>query len=366
MNKEMELGFQYKDKPDGFAQKISMIYQRLQDEESRRIFENRLLFSLTGDSDYMRNVILSTAIGRKMYESLLNKKDMNLYIYGAGMRGKRLVHLFPEIPWRGFIDERETGSYQKLPIFTMDALPIDEKTSVIISLFAGFQPVKEALLERGIEGSRLVMLHDFDEEAAENTYFDTECVGTDMEPAACFIDAGGFDGRDTLHYLERFFPNKRDQAKAIVFEPDWDNYEVCKKNLKSFAGVRVRNSGLGSENRESRFLTGRGEGSCFDDSGKGLVFTEALDVAAAGERVSFIKLDVEGCEEEAIRGAKGIIAAQAPRLAVSVYHKQSDIWRLPALILEINPDYAFYLRHYTVSYGDTVLYALKKAENKAR
>lgn len=78
------------------------------------------------------------------------------------------------------------------------------------------------------------------------------------------------------------------------------------------------------------------------------------------DTVGFIKMDLEGYEENALQGAKGIISNQKPVLAVSVYHKRWDIFRMPALLPAFNPEYRFYLRHYGTFLGDTVLYALNR------
>ena len=73
-------------------------------------------------------------------------------------------------------------------------------------------------------------------------------------------------------------------------------------------------------------------------------------------------MDVEGYEEHVLRGAREIIHSQCPILAVSIYHKKSDIWRIPKLLLEINNNYSFYMRHYSAANGDTVLYAINSRE----
>lgn len=84
----------------------------------------------------------------------------------------------------------------------------------------------------------------------------------------------------------------------------------------------------------------------------------ALDDFLKGKAVTFLKMDIEGAELEALCGAKKLIESQKPRLAVSIYHKREDIWTLPKYILEICPDYKFFLRHYSFGDYDTVLYAI--------
>ncbi|NNL66675.1 MAG: FkbM family methyltransferase [Myxococcales bacterium] len=87
--------------------------------------------------------------------------------------------------------------------------------------------------------------------------------------------------------------------------------------------------------------------------------TIALDdfVAENGiGRVDFIKMDVEGAEREALRGATRILREHEPRLAISAYHLLDDLYVLPQLIHEINPAYEFRLDHHTIHREETVLY----------
>lgn len=82
-----------------------------------------------------------------------------------------------------------------------------------------------------------------------------------------------------------------------------------------------------------------------------------LDQLIEGD-VSFIKMDIEGAEYKAIKGAEQIIKRCRPKLAVSIYHKAEDIWELSEMILRICPDYRLYLRHYSIAQAETVLYAI--------
>jgi hypothetical protein len=74
--------------------------------------------------------------------------------------------------------------------------------------------------------------------------------------------------------------------------------------------------------------------------------TVALDdMVDPGDRVTLIKMDIEGAELNALRGASKIIARDKPRLAVCVYHKFEDIMNIPSYILSLNPEYKLYLRN---------------------
>lgn len=83
-----------------------------------------------------------------------------------------------------------------------------------------------------------------------------------------------------------------------------------------------------------------------------------MDDMLGDQPVTFIKMDIEGAELEAIRGARHIIQNQHPKLAISIYHKYEDIWTIPSQIMEYDLGYQFYLRHYSFSDYDTVLYAI--------
>jgi len=79
------------------------------------------------------------------------------------------------------------------------------------------------------------------------------------------------------------------------------------------------------------------------------------------EKVTFIKMDIEGAELNALKGAERIIREQKPKLAICIYHKPEDVWEIPSLLLNFVSDYKFYIRHNTYSFlYDTTLYALPR------
>jgi hypothetical protein len=68
-------------------------------------------------------------------------------------------------------------------------------------------------------------------------------------------------------------------------------------------------------------------------------------------------MNIEGAEIEALRGARNLIQKHAPKLAISGYHRPSDLWEIPALIRELNPDYKLSLRQHDGGTIETVIYA---------
>ncbi len=114
--------------------------------------------------------------------------------------------------------------------------------------------------------------------------------------------------------------------------------------------------GLWSEYAEMSFKSNGGSSSITED-GDVHIIADCID-RCIDAPVTFIKMDIEGAEYQAILGAKNIINKYKPKLAICVYHKPEDIWELPWLIHKINPEYKFYLRHYSFGDVETVLYAL--------
>lgn len=64
------------------------------------------------------------------------------------------------------------------------------------------------------------------------------------------------------------------------------------------------------------------------------------------EPLTFIKMDIEGMEQAALRGCENQIRANHPKLAICTYHNYEDIWKIPRMIDAMDPSYQFYMRHY--------------------
>jgi len=81
------------------------------------------------------------------------------------------------------------------------------------------------------------------------------------------------------------------------------------------------------------------------------------EVIPATEKVTLIKMDIEGAEHEALLGAEKLIKGKRPRLAISIYHNACDYWRICELVKRYVPEYKLAIRHHKDRHVDTVLYA---------
>jgi len=176
-----------------------------------------------------------------------------------------------------------------------------------------------------------------------------------------FIDCGAYDGDsvgDFLHWSGGRF------QKVIAFEPDPN----CYVKLQNFVSLRPESRGriecqqfaVAETAGVVRFDATGSAGAAISDCGSIEVKTVALDRFLAAEAPTFIKMDIEGAEPSALRGAKETIRRSHPILAVYVYHEQNHLWRLPLLMKELQPDAQFFLRSYCLDGLDTVCYAVPR------
>lgn len=334
---------------------IKLIYANLKDELSRNVFMNRLMFSCTNDWRYIRELIEKLDAWKRLDQILASK---TIYIYGAGVRGERFPLLFPEYRVDGYIDERKAGEMcNGLPVFGLEkCLSFNEdKTVILVTNLVDYDKIKQKLVKYGYKDDSIIVMEEYYQQAAENMYFDSECIKREDVQNKAFIDAGCFDGNDT----KRFYKWIGDIfAKSICFEIDRQNCENCKKNLESYKQVDLYNLGLSGAARDFKIAAGKRSETSLSREGDTEIKTVTLDEIIGNREVGYIKMDIEGAEGEALMGAKRLIKSQAPMLAVSLYHKREDIWEIPSLILKLNPNYKFYLRHYSLSIAETVLYAV--------
>ena len=188
----------------------------------------------------------------------------------------------------------------------------------------------------------------------KNQYFDLEELKiTDHER---FVDCGVLDGETSLNLLEL---RKGQVEKIWMFEPDKNNILKVKNSFKDkVVDYEIVEKGVWSCQTKLHFNS-RGDGcACIDNNGEDVIETIKLDDVLMDCNPTFIKMDIEGAEYEALKGAENIIRKYHPKLAISVYHKPEDIFELPSLILEYNPGYKIYLRHYSLTSSETILYAI--------
>ena len=184
--------------------------------------------------------------------------------------------------------------------------------------------------------------------------------GEDILKPSCdevFLDVGACNGATSVDFSE--WVNGK-YEKIYMFEPDKTMYYVCMEyaKLKNINNVQFVNKAAYSHSElrsfNENFLSGS---SSLKENGTSMVECASIDDILAGERATYIKMDVEGAEMEALIGCEKTIQAYRPKLAISIYHKDDDLWKIPYYLMKKYPFYKFYMRHYTSITTETVLYA---------
>lgn len=133
-------------------------------------------------------------------------------------------------------------------------------------------------------------------------------------------------------------------------------YSGLKELFSDEKRITIYNTGISDKEEVISFLDG-GTGSRIGNDGNlkiKTVFIYKLEL----EKVTFLKLDIEGNEIQALNGAAETIKRDKPKLAICVYHKIDDIWRIPLYIKNLVPEYKIYIRHHRKnSCFETVCYA---------
>src|SRR5579884_630497 len=174
-----------------------------------------------------------------------------------------------------------------------------------------------------------------------------------------FIDCGAYDGDTILRFLDR---TQGAFHKVFAFEPDPANLSALDKTISSLPvavqqKIRIFPYALGDVTCKVRFsATGTlgaavGEGDLEIDCVR-------LDDVLESEMPTYIKMDIEAYEPNALRGGAEIIRRHQPVIAACSYHVQDHVWTIPLIMKEINPGYAILMRHHIQLVEDLVTYAV--------
>ena len=235
--------------------------------------------------------------------------------------------------------------------------PIDEALRYI-SVFLRLADERSREVYNGLIGMRTTLSIQSAADTKSpfaDEYFDAEFVSA--ENARYFVDAGAYTG-DTLASLEQHFGPVE---QAYLFEPELPPYYEALKRFSDRENVLIFNMGLDAVASRANY---RPELSCdsldeirgpISPSVVSFIQGTPLDVLVQG-KVGLFKLDIEGMEERALRGAAAVIQREKPVLAVCAYHRADDYWKLIDAVTAIRPDYRIGIRHYADILHDITLY----------
>lgn len=188
-----------------------------------------------------------------------------------------------------------------------------------------------------------------------NMYFESFIFPMSNKPI--FFDLGAFDGSDSQRFLDY-----ESEGTCYLFEPIPEQVERLNKRFERDDRVNVLPYAVGKSDETVNFSLSGTSSKVVSNENTDCVAVEQVSLDRFIKTQSlipdFVKMDVEGAEMDVLNGMKEFIKSNKPKLAVSVYHKVEHIIDVPLLLKALNPDYRFYLRHYTQGYSETVLFAV--------
>jgi FkbM family methyltransferase len=238
-----------------------------------------------------------------------------------------------------------------------------------------FWDLPENLLLKGRDISAAFEL--FDDDASRQAFVaqmqlrlhgNFECIGApfqgeqyfpgvfSLSAEECFIDCGSYTGDTIQSFISQ---TGNCFGKVIAFEAD-DAVMPALESFVSRLGARasLHRAAVGARTG-TVFFSGDGiGGGCVTGASNATVRCVRLDDVLKNERISFVKMDIEGAELDALEGAQTVIARDRPILAICSYHRPDHLWRIPAYLKTLTPDSASFLRCHCADGLDTVCYAV--------
>lgn len=187
-------------------------------------------------------------------------------------------------------------------------------------------------------------------------YFDPSVYT--LQDEEVFIDCGAFQGETSESFIKQMEQNGKQYKKIYMIEADKVNAGVVRECFADKPGIKIIEAGVWDNDGKICFSQGNGTNSAISDDGGTVIDTVTIDRIVKDEHVTFIKMDIEGAELRALRGAKDVIERCRPKLAICVYHRPEDLFMIPQYIRSLYPGYKLYLRKYQPYGIETVLYAV--------
>lgn len=339
--------------------KATEIYKGLQDEESKEIFLNKLLYCITWQDKYWHDILKYR--NKEVFTQLsdLSKETNEIIIYGAGAYCEPVLRMCEgEGCCISYICDKDAAKQGKkindIMVISPEELIKEHKAAiVIISSLRYSEEIQLYLLNYFPKNQIIPFAGNGLLEFVDNQYFAEDIMK--FEDGEVFVDGGCFDFETSKFLLQRC------KVKHIyAFEPDKNNLIKVEGGIKEtgFDNVTVFNKGLWDKEDKLYFNASGDILSHVTSSGSNedMIEVVALD-EVIDEKVTFIKMDIEGSELKALEGAKNLICTYKPKLAICIYHKPEDTIDIPAYIKSLVPEYRFWIRHYSYSPAETVLYA---------
>lgn len=255
-----------------------------------------------------------------------------------------------------------------LPFFWLD---IPSKTSANVSLIKSAFTLWDDEFSRQeyVAQLKFRIRGDFDsisEPITQESYFPETLFN--LMPNEKFVDCGAYDGITIKNFLriQNYFT-----GKIVAYEPDPANYGLLKQYVSNLNESDKRNIlclpfAVGAKREKVHFNATSTMGSSISEKGLLEVECVTLDENLTENHIvpTYIKMDIEGGELDALNGASSIIKKEMPILAICLYHRYDDLWRIPLFINSLTNEYRLFLRPHEIEGWQLMCYAVPKSRLK--
>ena len=153
-------------------------------------------------------------------------------------------------------------------------------------------------------------------------------------------------------------------GKVFAFDPVQNHLEVLEHNINQNPDCNIQAMPFGLSDTDIDCPTIKlqtySPGFSSRNQNVPLRCLDSLVIGGNIPKINFVKMDIEGAELSAIKGAASSIRKFKPKLAISLYHKPTDIFEIPLYISKEFPFYEMFIEHYTIHAEETVLYCTPK------
>ncbi len=174
-------------------------------------------------------------------------------------------------------------------------------------------------------------------------YYSYQAISFDVEEGDIALDCGANSG-DGLN-CDYFAIKAGAVGRVYAFEPIPRICNELLEDVKAFKNIIPVNKGVSDKKGIAHF---EDVGGASRSSEKGTIRVELTTIDGfvkenGIEKIDFIKMDIEGAELDALKGAVNTIKTFKPKLAICTYHKPEHFYEIPQFIKSILPEYKFWL-----------------------
>lgn len=277
------------------------------------------------------NLIITTIYARNIYPKLIELENIVIF---------EMFNMIQDL--NKFDMQLEDKDLFVLNMNKIKSIVYDDESKNVIDFISNFVI------------SETYNVFDFDKICSDEEHYFIKEVLNSISEKITIVDAGSYTG-ELIRPIHDLGINYN---KIYCFEIDPYNYSQLENNFKNQKKVICIKKGLWSKESKVYLEGDNSTTKIVDYVTDRCVSVVSLDEYFFNEKIDFIKMDIEGAEMNALKGGGEIIKRDRPILAISIYHSLDDLVNIPLYLNNILNNYMFFIRHHSLAFCETVLYAI--------